>query len=84
MPSIPRNRAPFFTGSAWVEIEGACRQAFALGGCTEISDEHAFAAVNTYALAYARAHVLGDQTQDVVQILDGSRAVSPLATYMIK
>lgn len=65
----------------WIDIEGGCHQAFALGECAELDTETGYAIVNTYALAFARLHVLGDGDATVAGIVDGSVAVSPLVTF---
>jgi predicted dienelactone hydrolase len=56
---------------AWVEIEGACHQGFALGGCSFISDEASFRLVNTWSLAFARYEVLEDRGEAVLSVLRG-------------
>lgn len=56
---------------AWVEIEGACHQGFALGGCSFISDEDSFRLVNTWSLAFARYEVLEDRSESVLSVLRG-------------
>lgn len=55
----------------WVDIEGACHQAFALGGCAGIATEVADAIVFGYVLAFGRQHVLGDTRQAVIDLLSG-------------
>jgi predicted dienelactone hydrolase len=65
----------------WVEIEGGCHQAFALGGCSGIDTDVAYGIVDAYALAFGRAHVLGDTTAEVVDVVTGAVEVSPLARY---
>jgi len=66
----------------WVEIAQACHQAFALGTCDNLGMEEGFSIVNTYGLAFARHHVLGDAT--MAPILDGSQSVSAKATLQAK
>ncbi|MCB9730175.1 MAG: hypothetical protein H6744_12780 [Deltaproteobacteria bacterium] len=61
-----------------VSIAGGCHQVFGIGGCADIADADGFAIVSTYALAFARARLLGDTS--VSAILDGSAPVSPAAT----
>ncbi len=68
----------------WIDVEGGCHQAFALGGCDEIEDDVVFPIVNEYALAFGLRHVLSDDGPDVLSALDGSREVSPLVTFMRK
>ena len=62
---------------SWVEIEGGCHQSFALGGCPTLGNAEGFAIVNTYALAFGRAHVLGDDGLGTRSVLSGEREVSP-------
>ena len=66
----------------WIDIEGACHQTFALGSCDTLDAEVGFQIVNTWALAFGRAHVLGDDS--VSGILDGTEVVSELVTYQRK
>lgn len=65
----------------WVDIEGACHQFFALGcaGDAPGDEEHI---VGGYALAFARAHVLGDASGAVTEILDGTRNLSDRVHFM--
>ena len=63
----------------WIEIEGACHQTFATGVCDTLEGPEGFAIVDTFALAFARAHVLGDET--VAGILDGTTDVSARVTF---
>ena len=66
----------------WVEIEGACHQAFALGTCNDISAEEGFRLVNAYSLAFARRHLLEDTT--VEGLLDGSAVISQKVTVQVR
>ncbi len=69
----------------WLDIEGGCHQLFGLGGCDSIDAiAVGFPIVNTYALAFARHHVLGDDQEKTVGILDGSIEVSDLVSYEAK
>jgi len=65
----------------WVEIEGACHQAFALGFCEEIESEEGFQIINTYAMAFARKYVLGLNDDHVNHILDGTYSVSEKVSF---
>ena len=65
----------------WIDLEGACHQAFALGGCSEIDTDRAFGIVQTYALAFARRHVLGDTAAGIPGLLDGSTEVDPAVAF---
>ena len=62
---------------SWASFLGGCHQLWALGQCTEFDTDEGFAAVNTYALAFARQAVLGDTSEEVTAILDGSTEVHP-------
>jgi len=64
----------------WIEIEGACHQTFALGGCETIDRDLGFEIVDTYALAFARRHVLGDDDPRTVGIVEGTVEVAAEAT----
>jgi predicted dienelactone hydrolase len=68
----------------WIDVEGGCHQMFAVGACDSIDTEVGFAIVRTYALAFARRHVLGDADATIAGILDGSIPVSDLVHYMRK
>ncbi len=68
----------------WIDIQGGCHQTFSLGGCKDISDSDSFSIVSTYALAFARVHVLGDATPRIAKILDGSELVDPRVTLKKK
>ncbi|TNE88149.1 MAG: hypothetical protein EP330_15950 [Deltaproteobacteria bacterium] len=63
----------------WLEIQGACHHAFALGGCFDLPTDEGHAIVHTYALAFARTHVLDDAS--VVGILDGSEVVDERVAF---
>jgi predicted dienelactone hydrolase len=60
----------------WASVEGGCHQLFALGGCQDIPSDQGFAIVNTLAFAFARHHLLADDSAGTLAILDGSRSVS--------
>lgn len=60
----------------WVEIAGACHEAFNLGGCEQIANDDAFGIVDTFALAFARVHLLGDRGGEAENILTGAMQVS--------
>ncbi|MEI8258193.1 MAG: hypothetical protein WCJ30_21150, partial [Deltaproteobacteria bacterium] len=62
----------------WIDVLGACHQFFALGGCSDIANDQQSAIVGTYALAFARRHVLNDGDPTVAGVLDGSILVSSL------
>ena len=53
----------------WLEIQGGCHQAFALGACANISNEDAFRITKVYNLAFAREILFQDTT--VSPLLNG-------------
>lgn len=55
----------------WVWLEGSCHQTFALGLCGTFDPSEGFRLVDTYALAFARRVVLGDEGEKVVGVLEG-------------
>ena len=59
------------TSMIWIDIEGACHQAFALGGCLDLNNEDGFRLINGYALAFARQLLLNDNTTGTVDLLNG-------------
>lgn len=61
----------------WLDFAGGCHQLFGLGGCPELEENEGWRLVDTYALSFARRHVLGDQGARVAAILDGSEVLSP-------
>ena len=65
----------------WVDVQGGCHQLSGFGGCEHIEDDEGFPIVAAYALAFARAHALGDDTAEVVDILSGAVDVSPLVSF---
>lgn len=65
----------------WVEVRDGCHQFFALGQCPRIDDSLQAPIVGTYALAFARRHLLSDPDPTVRAILDGSRMVHERATF---
>jgi predicted dienelactone hydrolase len=68
------------TDMTWVELEGACHQTFALGGCDNLSNEDGYEIVNTFALAFGRHHVLGDESEPTTGVLSGEIEVSDAVT----
>ena len=65
----------------WIDLAGGCHQTFALGVCDTLDPELGYDVVNAYALAFGRAHVLGDDGADVTAALDGSALVSDIVTF---
>jgi predicted dienelactone hydrolase len=75
----------------WVEVEGGCHESFNLGveasslqPCETLDVDQGWALTATYALAFLRHTVLGDESAQVVGILDGSTAVDPVASIQRK
>ena len=68
----------------WLSIEGACHTSFTGGGCPNIESEKGFAILNAYILAFARTHVLGDDSADLSALLDGSNLAFPEASIQKK
>ncbi len=60
----------------WMEIEGGCHETFNLGSCDTFNVETGFQIVDTFGLAFARKHLLGDTDDEVTGILDGSVSIS--------
>ena len=61
-----------------IDVAGGCHQLFGLGACAEIDDDEGFRIVKTYALAFARRRLLGDEVMNL--IMDGSVMVSDRVT----
>ena len=68
----------------WLDIEGACHQTFALGTCSTLPTDEGYWIVDTYALAFGRAQLLGDPDPTVQGLLDGSIALDPRALLQSK
>ena len=68
----------------WIEITGGCHQLFALGGCPDVESPVGYGIVDTYALAFGRHLVLGDDSAATLAILDGTTNVSDLVTFQRK
>lgn len=64
----------------WIELERGCHQTFALGLCGTLQRDLGFHVVETYALAFARRYLLGDEAPQTVGIVDGQIEVDPVAT----
>jgi hypothetical protein len=70
---------------SWIELEGACHESFALGtACATLPTDEGYGIVDTYAMAFARYHVLGDRSAKVSGIVDGSQSVSQRVTFRRK
>ena len=66
----------------WVSIADGCHQMFSLGGCPEIEIEEGFDMIEAYTFAFARHHLLGDESDETVGLLNGS--LSPWAQVSIE
>jgi predicted dienelactone hydrolase len=71
----------------WVSVEGACHETFNLGveastlqPCDTFEVERGWHLTATYAAAFFRHHLLGDDAAETVGVLDGSIAVDAAAT----
>ena len=60
----------------WIELEGGCHQTFGFGGCGTLEDSLGFQLVGAYAMAFARRHLLNDQSPEAQWLLDGSISLS--------
>lgn len=65
----------------WIDIEGACHNGFALGACPELETQEGFEIIQTYALAFARRHVLMDSSTSIVDILAGQTSISERVSF---
>ncbi|MEO1273352.1 MAG: hypothetical protein AAFX99_35150, partial [Myxococcota bacterium] len=80
-PGRIRDDFEAFTDDAiWVNLEGGVHESFGLCGtldpmglgmCSSLEPQLGYTLVNTYVLAFARRHVLDDQTMMVESILSG-------------
>lgn len=68
----------------WIDLEGGCHETFATGFCETLPVPEGQQIVRTYALSFARRHLLGDTRSQVVGIVDGTETVSPKVTYRRK
>ncbi|MCA9541035.1 MAG: hypothetical protein KC620_19175, partial [Myxococcales bacterium] len=64
----------------WIELAGGCHQTFALGFCPTLDKDLGFHLVETYALAFARRHLLGDEDPRTIGITEGEIDLDPAAT----
>ena len=60
------------TPLTWLSIEGACHGLWSFGGCAEVDTSEGHQAIASYALAFARAHLLNDASEETLGLLDGS------------
>lgn len=68
----------------WVDIEDGCHETPTTGLCPTLGAAEGFDIVNAYALAFARARVLDDASDEVVGILDGTVEVDPRAALQTR
>lgn len=68
----------------WIEVRGGCHQFFALGSCGEIPDTDQDPIVGAWAMAFARRHVLMDNSAAITSLLDGSMPVSDRVTVHLR
>jgi predicted dienelactone hydrolase len=68
----------------WLDFVGGCHQLFALGGCQDLDEKEGWALVDTYALAFARRHILDDPSARIGAILDGSEILSDKVVFQKK
>lgn len=64
----------------WIELDGACHQSFALGGCPTLDKSLAFPLISRWVLAFARRHVLGDTAAATLDLLSG-KLLEPLVKF---
>ena len=63
-----------------VDLEGGCHESFASGlPCPTLDTDLGFRVIGVYTLAFARLHVLGDDSAATAAVLDGTTVVDPLA-----
>ncbi|MCB9663071.1 MAG: hypothetical protein H6732_03085 [Alphaproteobacteria bacterium] len=68
-------------GAVWAQLAGGCHQTFALGSCPTLDPVLGFRLVDSYVLAFARAHLLGDDGEEVGGLLDGTLVPDPVVTF---
>lgn len=66
---------------AWLELQGGCHTSFSLGACSTLETQLGYHLIQTYALAFGRAHILGDDDPTVTGLLDGSLTLAPEGVY---
>ena len=71
------------TNFSWIEIDGGCHELFNLG-CGRMEDGAKFPIVTTYSLAFGRHHILGDESETTVGILNKSISVSEHVTTFVQ
>ncbi len=61
------DRTPLY----WLDIAGGCHALFSVGGCSDIETVLGQGIIQSYALAFARIQILEDQTEEVVNLING-------------
>ena len=72
------------TGANRLHIEGACHTTYTLGGCPDFDTTLGLQIVNTYAMAFARYHILGDRDPTLLALLSGEDMIDPSSTLTVK
>ena len=84
----PEDNAAYWTqappGSLRLHMIGACHTTYTLGGCPGFDTELGLQIVNTYALAFARHLLLGDQDPETLALLDGRRTIDGSSELMVQ
>jgi predicted dienelactone hydrolase len=74
----------------WIDLQGACHESFNLAQwdpCVPpatLDAQTGYKIVRTYAMAFARYHVLGDRSALVTGIVNGTTQVSPLVDVFME
>lgn len=69
---------------SWLSLEGGCHQTFALGVCDQLDVQDGYRFVNTYAMAFARAHLLDDTGLETLELLNGTTELDSRAKFQKK
>lgn len=67
-------------GVTWTSIRGSCHESFTGNPfpCPDLDKDEGLGIVGTYLSAFAAWSILGDDRDEVVEVLDGTRVVSDL------
>ena len=68
----------------WLSLKDACHQSFTVGGCATMETELAWNILNHYVLAFARQRLLGDNSTEVTELLDGTSQPWTGATLLMR
>ena len=60
------------TSLSWASIETGCHQMFSVGGCPDIEIDDGWDMIEAYALAFSRHHLLADESEESIGLLNGS------------